>query len=140
MVDKQEQTEQTEQVFPPKMRAWVILEYDDNSVDIDAAAKLIYGMNSDHDPEDKFIIRVDSVQSEPPGEPYRVVVPIYASSLEELENLRDAIKDKADARNAIMLVVTENTHHPYPPHDTYGYVSTDESDTRAGADGFNTWG
>ena len=90
---------------------------------------------------ENFIVRADIVMGD-----YDIVCSLDMENKDTFEELLGNIKGIPGVDHFNSLVVDpENTHNPYPPHDSTGTITEDEaaasaSNKIAGTTGFNPWG
>ena len=127
-----------QEAHPEIKRAWLLITA--NTIDIDTIAKGILNLNSQLPNPRDHIIRADSVEGA-----YNIVVSLFADNDNQVQTIKNMVLGVHYVSSVEMLKVSQNTHHPWPPQDTMGYITDSESKANenqppAGTQGWNTWG
>ncbi len=114
-------------------RAWLLIKV--QNIDKVKLAKDIFKQVNDKFAAKKkvFVIRADVVDG-----PYDLVVPIFAGTLTELNEIETFVKSLAAGMVVERARVTK--HVPFPPHKAPGYVSDEEANpVNPGPTRHNPW-
>ena len=132
----------SEDIWQTAFRAYMLIRVNESSDKV-SVAKAIFALNEELDRSSAFITRASVV-----GDVYDIVVPIYARSLDHLQELADLILKQAgvDSLSSKSLFIDTqlepaDAHTPWPPHLAWGYIPRDEANpVNPGPTGFTPWG
>lgn len=132
----------SEDIWQTAFRAYILIRVDDPSNKV-SIAKEIFALNEGLDHSYSFITRTSVVDGD-----YHIIVPVYARSLDNLEEVVDQIlnqggvnRDTSASLFIDMSLKPDEAHTPWPPHLAWGYIPLDEANpVNPGPTGFTPWG
>jgi DNA-binding Lrp family transcriptional regulator len=126
-----------EMIGSKRTRGWVLVKAKDGASKKEISDR-IRNIKTEGD---NFIVRADIVMGD-----YDIVCALDMENSDSFGNLLGEIKSVTGVDQYISLVVnSDKTHNPDPPHDSTGTITEDEaaastSKNSAGTTGFNPWG